>query len=184
MEGKAIKKPGTITKQDAENIMRQLDPRDRDIFWISVETGLRIGDILKLQIYDVQHNPMKIYETKTKRSRLIGISDELHEHLKRKYKYRASLWGGNSVILLFKGSRSDGKAINRSTYHRRLKKAATALKINFSAHSGRKLFAQSIFERTGSVPAVQEAMNHKYITTTAAYLDIDLDKLLAEYKKT
>ena len=178
-----MKKPGTITKHDAKNIMCQLDQRDRDIFWISFETGLRIGDILKLQIYDVQHNPMTVYETKSKRSRLIGISDELHEHLKRKYKYRPSLWGGNGSNLLFLSRYGVKKAINRSTYYRRLRKASTVLKINFSAHSGRKLFAMNVFERTGSVPAVQEALHHKYITTTATYLDIDLEKLLAEYKK-
>ena len=162
--------------------MQLLDERDRDIFRISFETGLRIGDILKLRVYDVQHNPMTIYETKSKRNRLIGISDELHEHLKRKYKYRWSFGFDNALTLIFRGNRGTGKAINRSTYYRRLKRASEALKINFSAHSGRKLFAKNIFEITNSVPAVQEALNHKYITTTATYLDIDIAKMISEYK--
>ena len=135
--GEPMNKPGTISRQDAENIMRQLDPRDRDIFRISMETGLRIGDILKLTVSDVQHNPLLIYESKSKRRRQIEISGELHEHLKQKYKYRWSFGFGNASTLLFKSHRGTGKAINRSTYHRRLKRVAEALKINFSAHSGK-----------------------------------------------
>ena len=177
-----MKKPGTITKQDAEEIMRRLDARDRDIFWIGYETGLRIGDILKLTIGDVQHNPLNIYETKSKRRRCIEISEELHEHLQKKYKYRWSFGGGNAHTLIFRGNRGTGRAINRSTYYRRLKKAATALEMHFSAHSARKLYAKNIFELTGSVAAVQEALNHKYITTTATYLDIDLEKMLKNFK--
>jgi integrase len=178
-----MKKPGTITQADAEKILGQLNPlQDRDIFWISCETGLRIGDILKLRVCDVQRNPLDVYESKSRRRRYIEISDELHQHLKQKYKYRFSFGSDNSFNLLFKSPRGTGKAINRSTYYRRLKRATTGLEINCSAHSGRKLYAKSIFERYGNVPAVQNAMNHKYITTTAAYLDIDLTKLLENYK--
>jgi integrase len=162
--------------------MAELDHQDSTIFWISYETGLRIGDILKLRFADIRDNPLNIYETKSKRVRQIEISEELHRHLNQKFKYRFYFPFGNSLSLCFQSLRKPQKAINRSTYYRRLKKASKALKINFSAHSGRKLYAQNIFEQTGSVPAVQNALNHKYITTTATYLDIDLVKMLSEYK--
>jgi site-specific recombinase XerD len=67
------------------------------------------------------------------------------------------------------------------TYHRRLKEAARALQIDFSAHSMRKLYALNIFSRTGSLEAVQQAMNHKYIATTATYLGIDINKLIIQH---
>lgn len=177
-----MKKPGTITQEDAVKIMHLLEPRDRDIFWISIETGLRIGDILKLTISDVQHNPLNIYESKSKRRRFIEISDELHQHLRKQYKYSGWLSDKNSQRLCFLTNRGTMKAINRSTYYRRLKRASKALKINFSAHSGRKLYAMNIFKRSKSVPAVQNALNHRFITTTATYLDIDIEKMLREFK--
>lgn len=64
------------------------------------------------------------------------------------------------------------------TYHRRLKSVADSLKIDFSAHSMRKLYAINIFANTGDLNAVQQAMNHKYITTTATYLGIDINALI------
>jgi len=175
-----MKKPATITNGDAAEIMDALTGRDRDIFWIGVETGLRISDILKLRVGDVQKNPLEIYETKSKRTRIIPISDELHKHLVEKYKYRFSFPVGNVLKPVFLTDRGTGRHINRSTYHRHLKRVLGGLKstANVSAHSTRKLYAQNIFKKTGDIFAVQDAMNHRYVTTTATYLDIDVTELI------
>lgn len=48
-----------------------------------------------------------------------------------------------------------------------------------SAHSFRKLYARSVYAKTHDIHAVQKALNHKYVETTARYLDIDLTALIA-----
>jgi integrase len=172
-------KPKSITNEQAAEIINVLPARqDKLIFQLAVESGLRISDILKLRVQNIRKNPLEIYESKSKRSRLITISGELHERLKAPHRF--SFVFGYAHDFVFKGIRKPDKHYNRVTYHRHLKNVCKALKIDFSAHSTRKLYAQNIFSETKDIFEVQKALNHKYVTTTATYLDIDITKLLAE----
>ena len=165
-----MNKAKLITNETADAIAAKLAPTERLIFRLAIETGFRISDILNLKA-DVKQT-ITIVERKTKKFRSVRISDELYQDL---LKYSPLYYPDR---YLFKSVRSLYKPYSRMTYHRRLKQAAKALQIDFSAHSMRKLYALNIFARTGSIEAVKEAMNHKYITTTATYLGIDINALL------
>jgi site-specific recombinase XerC len=132
---------------------------------------LRISDILKLKAYYV-NKIMYIRERKTGKHKIVEVSDSLFLRPKELADYT------DRSKYAFFSPRSAYKPLHRSTYHRRLKRAGNALCVNLSAHSTRKLYAQNIFRETGDIFAVQKALNHKYITTTAAYLDIDLSALI------
>ena len=179
-----MNKPKMITKAEAEQIMSQLDRRDRQIFRLSLETGLRISDVLKLKARYV-NKIMYVTEQKTGKERAVELSDELLRELEP-YKYERYGFENQIVLLtgfdewLFKSPRNKKKHLHRSTYHRRLKKASKALKIDVSAHSTRKLYALEKFRETKSVGEVQKALKHKYINTTAKYLDIDLEAALTQ----
>ena len=119
---------------------------------------------------------MTLRESKTKKYKTVELSDGLFSRLRH-------LTGNGERVYAFRSPRTPYKHLHRSTYHLHLKRVCTALKINFSAHSARKLYAQNIFEETADIFAVQKALNHKYITTTCAYLDIDLVGLLKDFSK-
>jgi len=174
--GDIINKAKPITREQADAIQRLLEPTERLIFRVAVETGMRISDILQLRATAVGRY-IHVVERKTKKFRTVELSDELVEALSKHrglwYDVKPSQW-------LFKSRRDVLKPYNRMTYHRALKRAAEALKIDFSAHSMRKLYAQNIFDRTGNLFAVQEAMKHKYVTTTAAYLGVDINALILQ----
>jgi len=93
---------------------------------------------------------------------------ELQQHTKYRGSQDYVFWG-------FRGNR---KPPHRSTYHRALKRASAATGIAFSAHSTRKLYARNVFEATKDIFEVQKALNHKYVTTTAGYLGIDLREVV------
>ena len=118
---------------------------------------------------------MYVKEQKTKKHRVIELTDELWERLEPLADHNDS----RASKYAFKSLYKHEKHIHRSSYHRRLKNACRVLKIDFSAHSTRKLYARNIFDKTKNIFAVQEALNHKYVTTTAAYLDIDIMGLIA-----
>jgi len=168
-----IVKPKTITMRDAEKIREHLNHQDRVIFDMSIETGCRISDILSLRKSEIDKT-MHIKEAKTGKHKTVTLSDALLARIPR-----GSTLGVYKPSYAFPSTYKHGKHIHRSSYHRRLKKVCKALKIDFSAHSTRKLYALNIFERTNDIFKVQEAMNHKYVTTTAAYLDIDLMALIS-----
>lgn len=50
--------------------------------------------------------------------------------------------------------------------------------IDCSAHSARKLYAHNIYAKNYDIYEVQKALNHKYISTTATYMGLDLQELI------
>jgi len=165
-----------MSKKKSRKLLQRLDERDRALVSLMIKSGLRISDALKVTAGQVAKQ-MTVYESKSKRSRTFKIGKKLYRELNR-----LALGKENSDIL-FTGARTATKHVHRSTIHRRIKKALKTLKFDASAHSARKLFAQNIYKRTGSVKKVQKAMNHHRITTTAAYLDIDLTKIIKKGAK-
>jgi integrase len=178
-----MKKAKLITNEEADRILSHMtNQQDKLIFRISIETGLRISDILNLRAWYLERI-MYVCEKKTGKIRIVELSAELMEELqpikdcavrnydKERYAFLSTREGLNGAQ----------RHLHRTTYHRRLKRAAKHAQIECSAHSGRKLYAGNIFNGTKSLPEVQKALNHKYVTTTATYLGIDLEKLILDY---
>jgi integrase len=143
---------------------------------LAIKSGLRVSDLLRVRVGDIGKE-MTVHEWKSKRKRKFKIGKKLLAELN-------SITGGKSDgDYLFASTRKPGIPIHRSTVHRRIKRAIQTLKFDCSAHSTRKLYAQLIYKDTGSVRKVQKAMNHHNITTTATYLDINVDKLIKKGAK-
>jgi len=118
---------------------------------------------------------MTIYETKSRRERKFKISDELYQDLKKYTKYK------KHASILFCSARNSALPVHRSTIHRRIKKSLRGLKFNASAHSARKLYAHNVFAETHSLKKVQEAMHHRNLLPTLAYLDINPDEIMLRF---
>jgi len=101
---------------------------------------------------------------------------KLFQELKNYTKYK------KNASYVFSSTQNKGKPVHRSTIHRRIKKAIKGLKFNASAHSMRKLYAHSIFDETHDLKKVQESLNHRNLTTTLAYLDIDPAEIMLQIR--
>ena len=171
-----INKPKSIKPEDISKILTQLNVQDILIFRVSVESGLRISDVLNMRAWYLD-KIMYVQEKKTGKHRIITLSDELYALLKP-IKHSA-LKNNDKEAYAFPTKRRElKKSINRSTYHRHLKRACKTLDIDFSAHSTRKLFAQELLKKTGDIFEVQKALNHKYLVDTCLYLDIDYKAMI------
>lgn len=165
-----------ITNEQAKQLMWRLDIQDRLILQLCMETGLRISDVLELQASEIKKT-MDVLEHKTNKTKRVELSETLYFALQAYIGYYVP----PDNRYAFPGRFTQNKRhVSRATIHRHIKRALEGLNFDCSAHSTRKLYAYNILERTGSMEAVQEALNHKYITTTAGYLDIDLTKLIKE----
>jgi len=156
-----------------------LNQQDKLIFRLSIETGLRISDVLNLRRIDLGR-VITLREQKTQKLRTVELSDALLNDL---VSYWGSWYDIKSSDMLFRSSRKPSVSVCRSGYHRRLKKASRATGIDFSAHSTRKLFAQELMSSTGDIFLVQKALNHKFLTDTCNYLDINLTEIIKQATK-
>jgi integrase len=172
-----MNRPSTISEGVAAAIARQLPVIDSQIWRLACETGARISDILSLTRREIRKQPLTLYESKSRRTRTVELSDTLHGELLRWHS-------SDSDTPAYYSPRDVRKPLNRSTYYRRLQKAAKTLSVRVSSHSARKLYARRVYDRTRDITAVQDALHHRYVTTTATYLDIDLGELLRAYKPT
>lgn len=166
-----MNKPVSVTPREAKRIERRLDPIARLLWRLTSETGLRVSDALALRVGDVARE-IDAWESKVKKIRRVILSEELYRDLRKQADERSpDHW-------LFPSIRDYRKPYSRMTYHRRLKAAQRSDRPSASAHSARKLFAQQVYRRAKDVAAVQQALQHTRIETTATYLDIDIERLL------
>jgi len=130
---------------------------------VSLETGLRIDDVLGLHKNAVERSrSVVVHEKKTGKPRLVYLPRELREEL-------LMLSG---FYYVFRGLKSEQKHRTRQAVYIDMKKAAKALKMHpahVSPHSARKTFAVKLFKKTKSLERVQKALNHENDKTTLYY---------------
>lgn len=162
-----------LSNEEIRLIKDNLDIRDRLIFLVGIRCGFRIGEILSLRVCDVI-NKEEIYlkksETKGKlEGRVVPMNQEVKDLIKEYTADKES----SSIEMLF--------GVNKSTYHRNLKRACKRANLpseRISSHAARKTFAQTVYDITdGDIWKIQKAMGHKSINSTAQYIDVDMDKV-------
>jgi integrase len=128
--------------------------------WVSLETGLRIGDVVKLKGGNVREDGIHYKAKKTNKNGVAKISAELRRALpKSKTKW------------LFPSPYKHGAHITRQCVWSRIKRAAKNAGVDadgISPHSMRKVFAVELYREKG-FKAVQDALQHSNSATTEIY---------------
>lgn len=126
---------------------------------LSLETGLRIGDIVALKVANVKPDGIHYTAEKTKKSGVAKISATLRKRLNRRGKW------------LFPSPYKPDKHITRQAVWARIKTAGKRAGVDLeglSPHAMRKVFAVELYRQKG-FKAVQEALQHNYASTTEIY---------------
>lgn len=142
---------------------------------VSLETGLRIGDVLKLRPDDIRGRTITYTASKTgKRGRAV-ISLDLAKRLKA--------IAGEEYVFPKRGEPNDHRT--RQTVWKDVRKASAMLREagvikneNISPHSARKTFAVEDAERYG-LKHTQKALQHRDKRTTQMYAFSD--RYIGEY---
>lgn len=136
---------------------------------VSLETGMRIGDILKLTPLDLRGRTLTYTAEKTGKRGKAVISQGLANRLREV--------SGEKYIFPKRGDADDHR--RRQTVWKDVKRAVAALRAagvidseNISPHSARKTFAVEDMERHG-ILHTQKALQHSNKMTTRIYTDSD-----------
>ena len=153
-----------VTQVEYKRLHRSMNHFYRTLFDFLLESGLRIGDALKLKTEDIffTRDPVVKFQ-KTGESRVI--------HISRPLWIRMIALSGD--IYVFESPLSEEKHISRQSVYRYLKRRLQELSMhekNVSVHSMRKTFAVQLFMVTRSIEQVQFALGHEKPETTLIYL--------------
>ena len=126
---------------------------------VSLETGLRIGDVLSLKPDDIQGTVIRYTAQKTGKSGKKTISADLARKLR---KVANDKW-------VFVGRDSDNHRTRQAVW-KDIKRAVKIAGIegNVACHSARKTYAVNLFNSRG-LTAVQKELQHDNTATTMLY---------------
>lgn len=151
-------------------LKRHCFERDYILFVLGCETGLRVGDLLKLktkQILDLKSKKskvIKVKEGKTQKTREVFIENRFDEL----YDYALNL----SSEWLFPSRKGDN-AISPTQAYRQLNKAADFAGVDsIGNHTLRKTFGYWFYKATKDIAMLQQILNHSHPSITLRYIGI------------
>ncbi|PFZ89510.1 site-specific integrase [Bacillus pseudomycoides] len=151
------------------SLKRHCSERDYIMFLIGINTGLRVGDLLKLKTSDVKKK-ITIQEGKTKKPRTIKL-DNIYDEVQEYVKTVDSTW-------LFPSRKGD-KSISTTQAYRQLNKAAEMADMpdGIGTHTMRKTFGYWFYKQTKDVAKLQAILNHSHPQITLTYIGITEEEI-------
>ncbi len=155
-----------------KNFLKEQSFRNYLLFEIGINCGLRISDILNLDVKTVKNKDIiKIYEIKTGKYKRFPINKKL-----------------KILINKFTENRNDEEPLFISIYKNRMDRFTayrilnTACKelhldINIGTHSLRKTFGYHFYKKYKDIVLLQKILNHSTPSITLCYIGIEQEKI-------
>lgn len=160
-----------------DSLLRYCSYRDYFLFVFGINVGLRVSDILPLQVHEVRDKThIRIKEQKTGKFRTIYVNEYLREEID---KYTASMKPGD---LLFP-SRNGNSHITPTQAYRSLHKAAEMAGIeNVGSRTLRKTFGFHHYKKFKDLAVLQEIFSHSSPAITKRYIGIRQEEIESTLK--
>ncbi|MGG0592513.1 tyrosine-type recombinase/integrase [Priestia megaterium] len=156
-------------------LKRHCSERDYIMFLIGINTGLRVGDLLKLKTEDIlklknkKRKEWLVKEGKTAKSRKVNINSVYPQIL----SYAEKL---NSEWLF--PSRKGDKAISETQAYRQLQKAGEFAEVeSIGTHTMRKTFGYWYYKQFNDIIKLQSILNHSSPQITLRYIGITQEEI-------
>lgn len=169
-------------RKQLENMKRYLKEhnlRDWLLFVMGINSGLRVSDLLAMQIEDVKNcSRIILREKKTGKSKDFPVSDSCKKAIQEYLKATGLTTGP-----LFPSRKTDGcqgsGSISRQQAYQILHEAArtVGIKVAIGTHTLRKTFGYWAFQQGVDVTRIQQLLNHSAPSVTLRYIGITKDEL-------
>lgn len=150
--------------------------RDYCILVLFLNCGLRISELVGLNISDIQGEALHILG-KGNKMRVVFLNDACQTALEEYLAVRRPITGQDEDALFLS---SQNERMSRSAVHAMVKKRLSEAGIDASQYSSHKLrhTAATLMLRNGvDIRAVQEVLGHEHLNTTEIYTHIDNEDL-------
>ena len=181
-----FKLPDTLSLIEIDKLISAIDlsqqhgERNRSILETLYSCGLRVSELINLQLSNINFNENYIKVTgKGNKQRLSPISGKALKYLSiyiNEVRIHLDIKKGNSDFVFLNNR---GAKLSRVMIFLIIKKLAEKIGLNkkISPHTFRHSFATHLIEGGADLRAVQEMLGHSSITTTEIYTHLDNDYL-------
>lgn len=172
-------------KKDVEAIEQYLSKhslRNQLIWAFGTNTGLRISDILGLNVDDVRNKQyVEIVEKKTKKYKRFPLNDKLKNLIRKYLVIRDKMYSLTDNEPLFIGKKHC--RLHRSQVYRFINEVCRNLEItvNVGTHTMRKTFGYHHYKQNNDVALLQKIFNHSSPSITMRYIGIAQEELDESY---
>ena len=169
------KLPVVLSKEEVERILKAVDNlKHKAILMMVHAAGLRVGEVVKLKIENIDSKRMLIHikGAKGRKDRYTMLSETALEILREYWRqYKPQKW-------LFEGARKD-RYIATRTVDKIMEHACTKAGINkdVSVHTLRHSFATHLLESGTDLRYIQELLGHADSKTTEIYTHVSTKSL-------
>ena len=144
--------------------------RDLAIIMMFIHTGIRLTALTEINVEDVdfENETIKVTDKRNKTSNFY-MNDTLRAYMSDWLIRRKELLGDSEINALFISNRNS--RITANTVSELVKKYTTGIKEKpLTPHKLRASFATNLYNATGDIQLVQQAMNHSNVSTTQLYV--------------
>ncbi len=165
------------TIKKVESILARKNQRDLLFFVLGTNSGLRISDILGLDVGDVRNKDfIELEEQKTGKRKKFPINSKLEQLINKYIK-----------------NRSDDEPLFMTKFSNRLERCNAYLIINSACreagikykvgtHTLRKTFGYHHYQKFKDVVILQKIFNHSSPSITLRYIGIEEDEIFESYR--
>lgn len=175
--------PEYLTPVEVSDMIRVTESlRDKAILSFMFSSGVRSGELSRLNKSDLVDNQVYIRQGKCNTSRTVFIDSRTQDLLEQYYNSRED----NSPLMF--DSYQHGK-LSTSRINKIVKEAARGARImrHVHAHMLRHSFATNLIKNGCDISFVQKFLGHSFVSTTQIYVHLngqDLSKAYANFHKT
>ena len=181
--------PGNL---DADRMARMLDipgdgaiiDRDRAMLELLYSSGLRLAELVDLDIGDVDMHDATVHVTgKGNKDRLVPVGRQALKALRQWSITRSDLADADEKAMFVsnRGTRISSRSVQARVKHWAKKQGIDA---NVYPHLFRHSFATHVLESSHDLRGVQELLGHANISTTQVYTHLDFQHLAQIYDQT
>ena len=179
---RAIRVEDVIRLLDSIPTAAPMDLRDRAMFETLYGGGLRVAELVGLDIEDLDVERVVVrVRGKGRRERLAPIGPEALDWMTRWLAVRRPERLGEAAVFLNRyGRRLSTRSVDRIFQGRLL---GLGLDPSACPHSLRHSFATHLLDRGADLRSVQELLGHRRLTTTQVYTHVSRERLIEAYRK-
>jgi len=172
--------PKYLTLDESVQLLDSVDGKNKErdycILTLFLNCGLRISELVGLNLNDIQGDALRVLG-KGNKVRIVYLNEACKNALEQYLAVRRPIAGRDQNALFLS---AQNERISRSGVHAVVKKRLTGAGIDstqYSSHKLRHTAATLMLQNGVDVRAVQEVLGHEHLNTTEIYTHIDNDAL-------